>query len=137
MPATFDTQLVLGDTREIAFPVRDVDLDQFSTLDDVDNIQYAITDDITATTPLFQISLSDPNLEITTAGEINSVEFDEFATDTAVVRIFLEPDDTDDLPNQSLQHECQITDIAGNVTTVFQGTVETIPTAIDPRQSGA
>lgn len=137
MPATFDTELVLGDTREIAFPVRDVDLDQFAELTEVDNIQYAITDDITATTPLFEISLSDPNLEITTAGQINSVEFDEFATDTAVVRIFLEPDDTDDLPNQSLQHECQITDIAGNVTTVFQGTVETIPTAIDPRQSGA
>jgi len=134
MPATFDTELVLGDTREIAFPVRDVDLDQFAELTEVDNIQYAITDDITATTPLFQISLSDPNLEITTAGQINSVEFDEFATDTAVVRIFLEPDDTDDLPNQSLQHECQITDIAGNITTVFQGTVETIPTAIDPRQ---
>jgi len=137
MPAEFNTELVLGDTREIAFPIRDIDLDEFATLDDIDNIQYAITDDITATTPLFQISLSDPNLEITTAGEINSVEFDEFATDTAVVRIFLEPDDTDDLPNQSLQHECQITDIAGNVTTVFQGTVETIPTAIDPRQSGA
>ena len=137
MPATFDTELVLGDTREIAFPVRDVDLDQFAELTEVDNIQYAITDDITATTPLFEISLSDPNLEITTAGQINSVEFDEFATDTAVVRIFLEPDDTDDLPNQSLQHECQITDIAGNITTVFQGTVETIPTAIDPRQSGA
>jgi len=137
MPATFDTELVLGDTREIAFPVRDVDLDQFAELTEVDNIQYAITDDITATTPLFEISLSDPNLEITTAGEINSIEFDEFATDTAVVRIFLEPDDTDGLPNQSLQHECQITDIAGNVTTVFQGTVETIPTAIDPRQSGA
>ena len=134
MPATFDTELVLGDTREIAFPVRDVDLDQFAELTEVDNIQYAITDDITATTPLFEISLSDPNLEITTAGQINSVEFDEFATDTAVVRIFLEPDDTDDLPNQSLQHECQITDIAGNITTVFQGTVETIPTAIDPRQ---
>lgn len=137
MPAEFNAQLVLGDTREIAFPIRDVDLDAFATLDDISNIQYAITDDITATTPLLQVSLSDANLEIVTGGAINSVEFDEFPTDTSVVRIFLEADDTDDLPNQTLQHECQITDIAGNVTTVFQGTIETIPTAIDPRQSSA
>jgi len=135
MPAEFNTTLVLGDTREIAFPVRDIDTDQFATLDDIDNIQYAITTDLTADTNEFQISLSEPNLEITTAGNIDSVEFDEFSSSTAVVRIFLEPDDTRALPNQSLSHECQLTDIAGNVTTVFQGTVETTPTAIDPRQS--
>lgn len=135
MPAEFNTSLVLGDTREIAFPVQDIDLDEYADLNDVDNIQYAITDDLTADSNLFQINLSDSNLEITTADQIDSVEFDQFDASTAVVRIFLEPDDTDDLPNQQLQHECQITDIANNVTTVFQGNVETIPTAIEPRQS--
>jgi len=134
MPAEFNTTLVLGDTREIAFPVRDIDLDQFADLDDVSNVQYAITTDLTADANEFQINLSDPNLEITTAGDIDSIEFGEFASNTAVVRIFLEPEDTKALPNQSLQHECQLTDIAGNVTTVFQGAVETTPTAIDPRQ---
>jgi len=135
MPATFDTQLVLGDTREIAFPIDDQETGTFANLDGIQDLEYAITEDLASDTTLIELSLSDANVEITTAGEIQSVEFDQFDSSVSVARILLEPTDTKGLPNQSLQHEAQLTDPDGNVTTVFQGAIETIPTAIDPRQT--
>ena len=136
MPAEFNVSLAIGDTRKLIFPVQALDKsNDFADLSDIDNIKYEITGAIDGDATQFEIELSDPNLEMTTADQIDSVDVSDLDPTTDVISVFLEPVDTALLPTSNVEHELQIEDIAGNITTVMQGSVETIPTAIEPRQS--
>lgn len=136
MVAEFNVTLAIGDTRKLVFPVQALDKsNDFADLTDIDDIKYEITGAIDGDDTVFSLTLSDSNLEITTADQIDSVDVSDLDPTTDVISVFLEPVDTALLPTSNVEHELQIKDIAGNITTVMQGNVETIPTAIDPRQS--
>jgi len=132
----FDTELVIGDTRQLVFPVEALDKEaDFADLSDIADVKYEITGDIEGNDTVFSMDLSDVNLEITEAGAIDSIEFDDIDPTTDVISVFLEPVDTAMLPVNNVEHELQIEDINENITTVMQGDIDTIPTAIEPRQS--
>jgi hypothetical protein len=136
MPAAYNTELVIGDTRRLVFPVTALDLQQeYEDLSDLADVLYTIVPSITSDDQILQFSLSDPEIELTTAGDIDTVEIDNVPDSTDVISIFLEPSNTEQLPTEAVEHELQIEDIGGNITTVMQGDIEPIPTAQPPRQS--
>lgn len=119
-----DITTIRGDTRVVAIPVFDADLDQYATLQDVDEIQYVVSENPTPDTVLLELTDDSQRVEITTADTIDTVELDSLDPSTSVIRVELEPQETADFEATTLHHECQLTDIAGNVTTVMRGDFE-------------
>jgi len=130
-----DIEIFLGDTAEIATPVYDNNTDDYRDLSGLTDVKYAIAEDLDDQEPELSFTLVDTAIEIVEAQDIDSVEFGDLDPDTDVISVFLEPTDTEALPAVTLQHELQIEDQDGNVTTVFQGDVETSVTLNEPRQS--
>jgi len=130
-----DIEIFIGDTAEIVTPVFDNNLDDFRDLSGLADVQYAIAEDLDDNNATLSFSLEDAAIEIVDVSDIDSVEFDDLEPETDVISVFLEPTDTESLPAVTLQHELQIEDSDGNITTVFQGDVETSVTLNEPRQS--
>jgi len=137
-----DIETIRGDSRIIAIPVFDADLDEYRltgvdqstnpTLDDVDEVDYVVSDTPSREDTYIEKTLSDADVEIVAASTIQSVAFDEIPDDAAVVRIKLNVSDTQDLPAQSLWHECQLTDINGNATTIMTGDFDVVESSTNP-----
>lgn len=130
-----DIELFLGDTAEIATPVFDNNTETYRDLENLNNVKYAIAEDLDDNNAILELELTDEAIEIVTAEDIDTVEFDDLDPETSVISVFLEPEDTKELPDVTLEHELQIEDENGNVTTVFQGAIETLVTLNEPRQS--
>ena len=130
-----DIEIFIGDTAEIATPVFDNNLDDYRDLVNLNDVKYAIAEDLDDTEPILSLTLEDSAIEIVEVDDIQSVEFEDLEPDTDVISVFLEPTDTEALPAVTLQHELQIEDQDGNITTVFQGDVTTSVTLNEPRQS--
>jgi len=129
-----DIEIFIGDTAEIATPVFDNNTDDYRDLANLNDVKYAISEDLDDSEPLLEFDLGDSAIEIVNVKDIGSVDFEDLDDDTDVISVFLEPEDTKDLPAVTLQHELQIEDSDGNITTVFQGDVETSVTLNEPRQ---
>ena len=131
-----DITTIRGDTRVVATPVFDADLDRFRTdveLGSADPIEYVVTDSPEAETTYIEKDLTDDELFVTTPDTIDSVEFDDLDADTGIIRVKLLPTDTQPLPADSLWHEFQVTDSDGNETTVMQGAFEVQQSATNPQ----
>lgn len=140
MPAEFNTEIVIGDTRRLGFPVVDLDADQdgdaLANLDDLETAHYVIVEEIeTGADPIVEKTLNSDGMTVTTAGSMDSDEFENLEGSDPVISVLLTPSDTENIPTTEVQHELQLMDSAANIVTVMQGNVEPIPTAIDPRQS--
>ena len=124
-----DISTIQGDTRRLGIPVFDADRDQLAELIGVQEIVYKITDEEGGGQTILEKDDSDPDVCITTADDIDTVELEDYEPDTAVVSVWLRPDETEEFPIETLFHELQLTDAAGNVTTVVQGQVDVIPSS--------
>ena len=137
-----DIETIRGDSRIVGIPVFDADLNEYRltgvdqttnpTLDDVDQIDYLVTEAAGSDTSLIHKTDSDTAVEIVPASDINSVAFDDLPTDAAVIQVKLEASDTQDLAATTLRHECQLTDIDGNVTTIMRGDFDVVESATNP-----
>jgi len=137
-----DISIFRGDSRIVAIPVFDADLDEYRktgvsqatnpTLDDVDEVDYVVSDNAARDTTYIEKDLSDSDVEIVQAQTINDVDFDSIPNEAAVVRVKLNVSDTQPLPIESLRHECQLTDINGDVTTIMTGAFELSESATNP-----
>ena len=130
-----DIEIFLGDTAEIVTPVFDNNTDDYRDLSGLTGVKYSIAEDLDDSEPILSLTLADSAIEIAEVQDIESVEFEDLDPDTDVISVFLEPEDTEALPAVTLQHELQIDDEDGNITTVFQGDVTTSVTLNEPRQS--
>ena len=131
-----DITTIRGDTRVVATPVFDADLDRFRTdteLGAADPIEYVVTDSPEREETYIEKDLTDDELFVTTPESIDSVEFDDLDADTGIIRVKLLPTDTQPLPADSLWHEFQVTDSDGNETTVMQGAFEVQQSATNPQ----
>jgi len=139
-----DIETTRGDSRIVGIPVFDADLDEYRltgvdqttnpTLDDVDEIQYQVSDqpDEADNQIYFTKTDSDSAVSIVAASDIDSVDFNDIPSDAAIIRIKLDPPDTKDLPVADLWHECQLTDINGDVTTIMRGAFVVIESLTNP-----
>ena len=137
-----DIETIRGDSRIVGIPVFDADLNEYRltgvdqttnpTLDDVDQIDYLVTEAAGSDTSLIHKTDSDTAVEIVPASDINSVAFDDIPSDAAVIQVKLEASDTRDLAATTLRHECQLTDIDGNVTTIMRGDFDVVESATNP-----
>jgi hypothetical protein len=126
-----DIETTRGDSRVVGVPVFDADLDEWRltgvdqstnpTLADVDTAQYIVATEASSDDALIEKDLSGPDMSIVPKEDIDSVDFTDLPDNTAVVRIKLTPEDTTDIPADTLRHELQLTDINGDVTTVMGG----------------
>jgi hypothetical protein len=137
-----DIETIRGDSRIVGIPVFDADLDEYRltgvdqttnpTLADVDQIDYLVTEEPSSETSLIHKTDSDSAVTIVAADDINSVAFTDIPADAAVIQVKLEASDTQDLAATTLWHECQLTDINGNVTTIMRGDFEVVESATNP-----
>lgn len=137
-----DIVTIRGDSRIVAIPVFDADLDAYRltgvdqstnpTLDDVDEIQYLVTEAAGSDTSLITKTDDSSDVEIVAASDINAVVLDDLPDDAAIIKVKLEASDTQDLAAEILWHECQLTDIDGNVTTIMRGDFEVLESATNP-----
>jgi len=139
-----DIETIRGDSRIVGIPVFDADLDEYRltgvdqttnpTLDDVDEIQYQVSDqpDEADNQIYFTKTDSDSAVSIVAASDIDSVDFNDIPSDAAIIRIKLDPPDTKDLPVADLWHEYQLTDINGDVTTIMRGAFVVIESLTNP-----
>ena len=133
-----DIVSIRGDTRVVATPVFDADLDRFRTETEVASanaIEYKVSDSSEDETTYIEKDFDDVEVFVTTPGEIESIEFDDLEDETpdaGIVRVKLFPSDTESLPAETLWHELQITDSEGNVSTVMQGEFEVLESSTNP-----
>jgi hypothetical protein len=137
-----DISIFRGDSRIVAIPVFDADLNEYRktgvdqttnpTLDDVAEVDYVVSDNAARDTTYIEKDLSDSDVEIVQAQTIQDVDFDSIPNEAAVVRVKLNVSDTQPLPIQSLRHECQLTDINGDATTIMTGAFEVQESATNP-----
>jgi hypothetical protein len=137
-----DIETIRGDSRIVAIPVFDADLDEYRltgvdqtsnpTLADVDEIQYLVAEGPNSDTSLIEKTDSSSAVEIVAASNINAVVLDDLPSDAAIIKVKLEASDTQDLAATTLWHECQLTDIDGNVTTIMRGDFEVLESATNP-----
>jgi len=137
-----DISIFRGDSRVVGIPVFDADLDKYrktgvdpntnATLDDVDEVDYVVSDNAARDTTYISKDLSDSDVEIVQAQTIQDVEFYSIPNEAAVVRVKLNVSDTRSLPIQSLRHECQLTDINDDATTIMTGAFEVSGSATNP-----
>ena len=131
-----DITTIRGDSRIVATPVFDEDLDRFRTdteLASANEIDYVVSDSADREETYIEKTFADTELFVTTPDTINSVEFDDLDADTGIIRVKLLPTDTQPLPADSLWHEFQVTDSDGNETTVMQGAFEVQQSATNPQ----
>lgn len=132
-----DIVTIQGDTRIVAIPIFDVDTQSYATLDDVANIEYVVATEPTPEAVLQRYELADSNIQILERQDIQTVQLDEVenlsATD-AVIEVRIPPEDAQDFAAETLWHECQVTDIAGDVTTVMRGDFQVQPSATNPTE---
>lgn len=130
-----DIVTIQGDTRIVVIPIFDVDTQSFATLTDVADIEYVVATEPTPGAVLQTYTLTDPNISIKERQDINTVQLDEVTnlgpTD-AVIEIRIPPQDAQEFAAETLWHECQVTDIAGDVTTVMRGDFQVQPSATNP-----
>lgn len=139
-----DITTIRGDSRIVGIPVFDADLDEYRltgvdqttnpTLDDVDEISYQVSDKPGDNSTNVYLSKTDADaaVEIVPASDLDSVNFSDIPTDAAIIKIKLAPSDTQDLPVEDIWHECQLTDINGDVTTVMRGEFSVIESLTNP-----
>lgn len=139
-----DITTIRGDSRIVGIPVFDADLDEYRltgvdqttnpTLDDVDEISYQVSDKPGDNSTNVYLSKTDADaaVEIVPASDLDSVNFSDIPTDAAIIKIKLVPSDTQDLPVEDIWHECQLTDINGDVTTVMRGEFSVIESLTNP-----
>jgi hypothetical protein len=137
-----DISIFRGDSRVVGIPVFDADLDKYrktgvdpstnATLDDVDEVDYVVSDNAARDTTYIAKDLGDSDVEIVQAQTIQDVEFNSIPNEAAVVRVKLNVSDTQSLPIQSLRHECQLTDINDDATTIMTGAFEVSESATNP-----
>lgn len=139
-----DITTIRGDSRIVGIPVFDADLDEYRltgvdqttnpTLDDVDEISYQVSDKPGDNSTDVYLSKTDADaaVEIVPASDLDSVDFSDIPTDAAIIKIKLAPSDTQDLPVEDIWHECQLTDINGDVTTVMRGEFSVIESLTNP-----
>ena len=130
-----DIVTIRGDSRLVATPVFDADLDRFRTdteLGSASEIEYLVSDSPENETTHIDKTLADDELFVTTPSNISSVEFDDLDDDVGIIRVKLDPTDTESLPAESLWHEMQLTDDEGNVSTVMQGAFEVQQSSTNP-----
>jgi len=130
-----DNVTIQGDTRIVAIPIFDVDTQSFATLNDVANVEYVVATKPSPDAVLQRYELSDSNIQIRERQDIDTVQLDEVenlsATDT-VIEIRIPPEDAQAFAAETLWHECQVPDIAGDVTTVMRGDFQVQPSATNP-----
>lgn len=127
-----DIETIRGDSRVVAIPVFDADLDRFRTQDEVSSanaIEYVVVDAPEAETVHIEKAFADADVTVQTPEEIDTIELDGVDSDAGVVRVDLSPTDTGSLPIASLWHELQITDGNDNVSTVMRGEFDVIESA--------
>jgi hypothetical protein len=137
-----DISIFRGDSRIVAIPVFDADLNEYRktgvdqttnpTLDDVAEVDYVVSDNAARDTTYIEKDLGDSDVEIVQAQTIQDVDFDSIPNEAAVVRVKLNVSDTQPLPIQSLRHECQLTDINNDATTIMTGAFEVSESATNP-----
>lgn len=130
-----DIVTIQGDTRIVAIPIFDVDTQSFATLADVADVEYVVATEPSPDAVLERYTLADPNIQILDRQDINTVQLDEVEglspTDT-VIEVRIPPEDAQNFAAETLWHECQVTDIAGDVTTVMRGDFQVQPSATNP-----
>ena len=130
-----DITTIRGDTRVVAAPVFDDELDRFRTegeLDVIDTIEYKVSDSPEDETTHIEKSDTDAAVSVVSASDINSVAFDDLDSTVGIIRIKLEPTDTESLPAETLRHEIQIVDDESNTVTVVRGDFDVLESSTNP-----
>jgi len=130
-----DITTIRGDSRVVAAPVFDDELDRFRTegeLDTITTIEYKVSDSPEDSTTYIEKSDADAAVSTVSASDINSVDFADLDGTVGVIRVKLDPTDTEQLPAETLWHEIQIIDDAGNTITVVRGDFDVLESATNP-----
>jgi hypothetical protein len=130
-----DITTIRGDTRVVAAPVFDDELDRFRTegeLDLIDTINYKVSDSPEDGTTHIEKSDTDAAVSVVSVSDINSVAFDDLDSTVGIIRIKLEPTDTEGLPAETLWHEIQIVDDESNTVTVVRGDFDVLESSTNP-----
>ena len=133
-----DIQTTRGDSRLVAIPVFDADLDQYRTATEISTasaIEYVVVDSPEASTNYLTKTFNDAAVQVTEAQNVETVELSAVQDENpeaAVITVTLEVSDTQDLPVETLWHECQLTDGDGNVNTIMRGDFDVVESATNP-----
>jgi len=130
-----DITTIRGDSRVVAAPVFDNELDRFRTegeLSSLTAIEYQVSDTPAGTNAYITKSDTDAAVSVVSASDIPSVEFGELDSTVGIIRVKLAPTDTEQLPAETLWHEIQIIDDAGNTITVVRGDFDVLESATNP-----
>jgi hypothetical protein len=117
--------LTVGDTRVLVFPVYDQDADAPLEMVDLQEAVFKITERQAGGDTILERTLDDPGMTIAQVQHIDSVDVSEYPDDQDVIRITLDPADTEQLPEPDVFYELELRDIDGNHATVIQGTIIT------------
>ena len=132
-----DIETTRGDSRLIAIPVFDADLDRYRSFEQldfqVDTVEYVVVDSPDAGEFYIEKDLTDANVNIEPVEDVETVELDDLDGTDGLITIKLDPADTESLPADGLWHECQIVDDEMNTTTIMRGTFEVIQSATNPQ----
>lgn len=141
-----DIETTRGDSRKVIMPFFDADLDEYRlvdndqtqnpTVNDIDEIQYQVSDSPEDETT--HITKDTNQVDIIPADEVQLVSIQDAVSegsipaDAAVFTVRLTESDTQPLPTGALWHELQIKDINNNVSTIMRGDFEVIESATNP-----
>jgi len=94
-----DIETIRGDSRIVAIPVFDADLDEYRltgvdqtsnpTLADVEEIQYLVSEAPNSESSLIEKTDSSSAVEIVAASDINAVVLDDLPSDAAIIKVKL------------------------------------------------